>query len=280
MRLINCPQCGTRCSDQQKKCPECGFELNTFFKNQKEPNRKSINRKTAIHTGIICTIIIALIYVFSRTENHTNSNPNSVEDSSIVTHNEPQPLVIIDSGYSAYNNNGTRFFTYAFKLHNPNTDYNINYPEVSISLRDKTGQLIDAKNLVLSGIAAGDTIWYGNYFQLNTAYPYQVEFFVDYPDYGIIPIEEGDYIRTDDLEIISVSTISDKYDTRYIGEIKNNSNIDLDRSDISIIFFKDNKPIAATYAYTSQLHPGASSSFKTMPFNYTDFDNFEAFAHK
>ena len=65
MRLINCPVCGTRCSAEAEKCPECGFEIRDYFSDKKQEAPK--RRKPMFFVGIIAAaiIIIAIFIVVS-----------------------------------------------------------------------------------------------------------------------------------------------------------------------------------------------------------------------
>lgn len=61
MRLINCPVCGTRCSAEAEKCPECGFEIRDYFNNKKQDPKK--HRNPAILAASIIVSVMAVITV-------------------------------------------------------------------------------------------------------------------------------------------------------------------------------------------------------------------------
>ena len=63
MRLINCPKCGCRCSDQNNCCPECGFELNEYFTTKTDrPTR--IRSFLLFVSGILILICVLLTVLF------------------------------------------------------------------------------------------------------------------------------------------------------------------------------------------------------------------------
>lgn len=84
MRLVNCPKCGCRCSDQNNFCPECGFELNSFFTASKS---KSSSTKIIIGIVIgICLLCLVTIFIvvgirmFKRIPSTIETGPNTTED--------------------------------------------------------------------------------------------------------------------------------------------------------------------------------------------------------
>jgi hypothetical protein len=60
MRLVNCPVCGTRCSADTEKCPECGFEIRQYFESKKIPEE----RKKQPHIKAVCALGAVLIIFF------------------------------------------------------------------------------------------------------------------------------------------------------------------------------------------------------------------------
>ncbi len=61
MRLINCPKCGIRCSDQCQTCPDCGFDLGTYFEVSKSKQKKHIDKQTLMFLGIAVVVITAIV---------------------------------------------------------------------------------------------------------------------------------------------------------------------------------------------------------------------------
>ncbi|MBE5837951.1 hypothetical protein [Butyrivibrio sp.] len=62
MKLINCPVCGTRCSAVAEKCPECGFEIKSYFGNIKQDTKK--HRHPVIFVaGLAAAVIILLVLI-------------------------------------------------------------------------------------------------------------------------------------------------------------------------------------------------------------------------
>ncbi len=80
MKLINCPVCGTRCSADVEKCPECGFEIKEYFteKEQVKPKKKGI---VALVVGIVLlTLVTLLVICFTTQKKISNlSHPETAE---------------------------------------------------------------------------------------------------------------------------------------------------------------------------------------------------------
>ncbi len=72
MKLINCPVCGTRCSADIEKCPECGFEIKEYFSEKKQIQPKKRNL-VAIIMGIILLTIVAIFAISITAQKKINS---------------------------------------------------------------------------------------------------------------------------------------------------------------------------------------------------------------
>ena len=57
MKLVNCPVCGSRCSADIEKCPECGFEIKQYFEQKSD----SKNNKKAPVLLIGCAFLAILV---------------------------------------------------------------------------------------------------------------------------------------------------------------------------------------------------------------------------
>ncbi len=57
MKLVNCPVCGSRCSADIEKCPECGFEIKQYFEQKSD----SKNNKKAPFLLIGCAFLAILV---------------------------------------------------------------------------------------------------------------------------------------------------------------------------------------------------------------------------
>lgn len=72
MKLINCPVCGTRCSADIEKCPECGFEIKEYFSENKHPKPAKRNF-SALAIGIVLLALTTIIIVSIATQRKISS---------------------------------------------------------------------------------------------------------------------------------------------------------------------------------------------------------------
>ncbi len=76
MKLVNCPICGTRCSADTEKCPECGFEIKQYFEREiiSTKRKKQPRIKAVCAVGAILIIVFMLFSLLTR----NTKNPDSV----------------------------------------------------------------------------------------------------------------------------------------------------------------------------------------------------------
>ncbi len=111
MRLINCPKCGCRCSDQNNCCPECGFELNEYFttKTDKPTCFKSFLLFVSGILILVC-ILLAVLFVFRFThKDNTDENTVSPDYAEPIMENSTEKVesddIISDTSTIASNTN-------------------------------------------------------------------------------------------------------------------------------------------------------------------------------
>ena len=81
MRLINCPVCGTRCSADAEKCPECGFEIKNYFED-KMPNTSNPRNPVLFVAGIMAlALLIFAVITIANQDRTTISNPSTDTES-------------------------------------------------------------------------------------------------------------------------------------------------------------------------------------------------------
>ena len=83
------------------------------------------------------------------------------------------------------------YIYYAFALHNSSTEYYVDLPGVIITGRAEDGSIVFTETQVLSGVAPGETIYYG-FSAGNGTPPASVEFAVDRPQEWAVDRFSGD----------------------------------------------------------------------------------------
>lgn len=106
---------------------------------------------------------------------------------------EENPLEVVESGWSVSNG----YIHYAFALHN-NADVQINFPGVTITGRDASGQVLFSEEKIISSLPAGGTLRYG-FLAGNGTAPARVEF---------TPIMPADYAVSTEADTTASFTVA------------------------------------------------------------------------
>lgn len=180
------------------------------------------------------------------------SNPESDNSSKFL------PLEITDYGYGV--NNGYLYCSVI--LHNPNTDYCVDFPTFRITARDSDGILLGSQEQVLSTIYPKQDFGYsGLMFEVSEA-PTSVDIELLPPDdYGIISADLAEHPEY--IPLAPVNYII--RDDRLMGEVENKNDYQIDSSIVTIMFRNENGELI-----------GGSSSFLddipasgTVPFDFS-----------
>lgn len=186
-----------------------------------------------------------------------------------------EQIELKDSGYSFYQSGNTVLVYYAAEIYNPNEKYAIEYPSIVVTVKSDDGKILTTDEATFRGIAAQDTVVYGNYLTYEGEPGTQVDISVKNGKDDYMYQEGSDIIRQDQLAITNVSENINSNTRSYTGEITNNSTVDLDFGGVDIIFKKDGKLVGG---YTSPVMEIASG--QTLPFeveNYSGFSDYDLY---
>ena len=174
-----------------------------------------------------------------------------------------------------YQSGNTVLVYYAAEIYNPNEKYAIEYPSIVVTVKSDDGKILTTDEATFRGIAAQDTVVYGNYLTYEGEPGTQVDISVKNGKDDYMYQEGSDIIRQDQLAITNVSENINNNTRSYTGEITNNSTVDLDFGGVDIIFKKDGKLVGG---YTSPVMEIASG--QTLPFeveNYSGFSDYDLY---
>ena len=190
-----------------------------------------------------------------------------------------QKIELVDSGYSVGRSGNYVTVNYAVKIHNPNDEYAVMFPTIVITARSADGAILTTDSQILNGIAAGDTVLYGNEVFYEGAVPATVEISVktENNDYTYVLQDGSEYIRQDQLVISNVSEHSGSLYKTITGEITNNSSEDLNAVVVIVIFKEKGKMKGGIRTYLQQLDSGDTVPFEVQNDSDVDYDSYEVY---
>lgn len=190
----------------------------------------------------------------------SNSNEISIEE----TAENYKDLELLDSGWMPFQSDGSSYVNvyYAVQMHNPNEEYAVMFPTITITAKSADGSILATDDMVLSSIAAGDTVYYGNsmLYEGNTA-PASVEITLNNSNDDFVQQDDNEYAKQSDFVVSNVAENAGDWDRTFTGEIQNNSNFQTSLAVIAILK-QDGALVGGEIAYVDDIDSGASKAFE------------------
>ena len=187
-------------------------------------------------------------------------------------------IELVDSGYSIVPSGDYTYVYYAVTIKNPNEEYAIEFPEIMVTAKAEDGSILETENQTLNSIAANDTITYANYAMYEGAPADKVDISVRNDDNNYMHQEGSGVIRADDLAVSNTSENKGSYDTKFTGEVSNNSTVDLDMAGIVVVLKNEGKLVGGYTTYIDNLKSGTSLPFDLSISNDVTYDAYEIHA--
>lgn len=187
-------------------------------------------------------------------------------------------IELIDSGYSISESGGNTTILYAVDFSNPNTEYAIEFPKISITAKDIDGKILKTEKQVLNGIAAEDEYTYGSSLSYEGDAPATVEISVGNSDDDYVAQSSSGIIQSGDLSVSNISENSGTYKT-FTGEVTNNSAENLDGLAITVIYKSGDSIVGGETSYADELKSGETQPFEVSVYSdFADYDSYEIHA--
>ncbi len=215
-----------------------------------------------------------------KTDTDYNTTSESASESTL-TMPEGLPVEFVSGNYSWYKNEGAPLTTlyYSVQIHNPNDDYAVNYPNVQVTARAADRSILTTYEQMLPPIAAGDTVTFGTSLTYEGNAPDKVEMIVGNSNNGYVLQNTSGVIRQDMLAISNVSEIKNEQNTRFTGEVTNNSTISQNSVCVVIVFKKNGDSIGGINTIIDSIASGASRPFEISVYkDIMDYDSYEVYA--
>lgn len=204
------------------------------------------------------------------TENSTTVDVKE-ETSSVEAKKE---IELLNSGYSALQNDGSTTILYAVEIVNNNAEYAISFPKILITAKDADGKILKTEEVTLMGIAAGDKYTYGNTVSYEGNAPASVDISVGNGDDDYVTQEGSEFIKSNELSVSNVSENSGTFKI-FTGELTNSSSKDLDNIAITVIYKSGDKIIGGETSYADNIKAGETKPFEISTYsNFTGYDSY------
>lgn len=225
-------------------------------------------------------LMLSLISCTSNTPN--GKDPALTANPSVPVHTteptEPSseflPLEVREFGYSVTQKG---YLYIAAILHNPNTDYCIEFPSFRVAARDADGILLGSDEQVLSVIYPQQDFCYaGLMFEVEDN-PATVDIEAIVPnDYNIVKPQNLDYPSYEPLAIINSVIRED----RAMGEIHNSNDFDIDSAVVAIIYRDESgKIIGGDSTFVSNISASGNTPFDFSIHSGVPTDNYDIYAN-
>lgn len=192
--------------------------------------------------------------------------------------NEPQKVNLIDSGWTSSKNGDYTHVYYCVEIENPNAEYAIQFPTITITSRDAEGKILKNDERVLNSIASGDTIIYGSDSLYEGAEPTTVDISVSNGKNDYAQQDNSKYAKTSDFVITNVSENKGSFNTKYTGELTNNSEIDLSNISVTVVYKKDGEYVGGSVGFVDNVDSGATKVFEISSDYSLEYDSYELYA--
>lgn len=209
----------------------------------------------------------------------TDSNADVVEEDSEKDDSSPEKVNLLENGWTSYKNGDYSHIRYAVKIENPNAGYAVEFPTITITAKDADGKILSTDERVLNSIAADDTIYYGDEISYEGEEPTTVDISVSNNDRNFEKQDDSEYVKQSDFVVSNISENVGSYNTKYTGEVTNNSSVDFDTVAVIIIYKQSEKIVGGDIEYVDDLMAGATKPFElSADSDMKQYDGYDFYA--
>lgn len=208
----------------------------------------------------------------STTEKNVETTEATKEDISL------EKIVLLDSGWCSYKSGDWAHVPYAVQIQNPNSDYAVEFPTITITAKDADGKILSTDEQVLNSIAADDTIIYGNDIFYEGDVPSIVDISVSNKERNFKTQDDDEYVKQSDFVVSNISE-NDGMFKKYTGEISNNSEVDFDTVAVIVIYKSGDSIIGGEVTYVDDLMANSTKPFElSSDSDKIEYDSYEFYA--
>lgn len=168
---------------------------------------------------------------------------------------------------------GDVYAYYGVTLNNPNADWAMQLPVLTITAKGEDGSIVGTSDQTLFYIAPNDTISFGSVIDCNGKVPATVEFsihsgtFVPGDTSGIIPVSSFSVSNTSEI-------VQDYGAVSYTGEVANNSDSDIDMVAVTVLLKSNGSIVYGDTTYVDNMTAGTTKPFELSEYNLPEHDEY------
>lgn len=163
------------------------------------------------------------------------------------------------------------YVNYAMTLTNPNSDYYVALPQISVTSYDAEGAVLGSTETYLQPLEPGQIITFAFQADCNQQTPDKVEFKVINTEKDYSKVEST--YKTVELETSNVNITNDGYWYKITGMVKNNTEKDTYNTPmVSVLFYKEGKLVGGTGTIMEDMSAGSELAFDTIVSQVPDYD--------
>ncbi len=243
-------------------------------------------------TGAAAAVIVLVCFIGVRRGNVSQTGGTGAYDKEVLPGGflagedaaDPLPdgdykeVEIVESGYTIKDT----YATYGVILHNPNQDVAAKNVHIEAIVRAADGTILGTNDSRIRFIAAGDTIFLGsdNMLGWEQGVGETLELKIRQKPDDFVLQEGADILYTEELQVKNPVVQKDPAGSAVVlGEVENNSDLDLEEVCVTAIYRKDGKIIGGWFIFTDVLNAHDSCAFEVYPSSLLeDYDSFEVIA--
>ena len=227
-------------------------------------------RKRFLTLGLAVLMSVSMVACGN---NDSSSNSGNAE-SETSAQKEQSDLQIVESGYSVVNSDSDVYAYWGATIKNPNNDYGMDYPEITITAKDADGKILTTETQTLMGIAPGDTVSFGSFVDCNGQRPETVEIEANSGD--LVAASSYSGISSSEIKVSNLSEMKDSYGgIDYTGEVENTSETELESVVVTILCKKGDNIVYGTTTYVDDLKAGSKKPFEASEYDIPEHDSYE-----
>ncbi len=221
-------------------------------------------------------LLVVFAFLLNITACSSSEKPSTPTTKESEEKEEVKELEIVDSGYSL-SSKDSPYIKYGIEIKNPNSSYTVEFPNIRITAYDENENILASSDQTFNTIAPGETIHWGSQADCAEKIPSKVEFEITNLDEDYV--ESTAVSSNNALKITNKNVVSDGFDTKFTGKIKNDGALDVSTANISVILYKDGKIIFGTSTFVDNIASGKEIPFDVSEYSdIPEYDSYEIYA--